>query len=179
MPGVFADIAGLDLAAHEQAGQEDIGADLGFQSAAADGLPETVELDLALRNGGTSQAASAVTAAITCDDPYITISDGTGSFGTISPGQSAWGQDQFLFTVSPECPDGYTNTLYVDISDNNGATWNGALEMPVEAPAFSILDLRVEDGDQPHPCCKFLTSCSSWRGRFQPLLRCRQKSGHQ
>jgi hypothetical protein len=127
---------------------------VGQSQGDGDGAPnpgETIELTLSLRNGGSSQTAASVSAELTCSDPYVSIVEGTSPFGNIPPGQSAWGQEDYLFTVSPDCPDGHRVTLYVEITGEDDSGWNSSLQFSIEAPAFTVQALQVNDGDQPLP----------------------------
>ncbi|UCE18507.1 MAG: hypothetical protein JSV84_16920 [Gemmatimonadota bacterium] len=112
---------------------------------------EIIELALSLRNVGTSQTASSVTAEIASDDPYVAVSEGVASFGSISPAQTVWGQEAFVLAVSPDCPDGHELAFSVKITDGDGSFWSDVVEVLVEAPDFSLGNLMIADSDQALP----------------------------
>ncbi len=52
-----------------------------------------------LKNYG-SQTATGVTASITSDDPYVTITDANETFGDVAAGATIWSGDDFGVQVS-------------------------------------------------------------------------------
>ncbi|MBU2692348.1 MAG: T9SS type A sorting domain-containing protein [Candidatus Eisenbacteria bacterium] len=111
------------------------------------GLPnpgETIELPVQVKNFGTSSAAS-VTATLTTDDPYITITDGNEAFGTVAGGASVWSADDFDFTIDLGCPHGRVIQFALEVS--SGATsWHSLVEVEVISADLQFQDFRVEDG---------------------------------
>lgn len=90
---------------------------------------ETIELRVQVKNFGT-QAASSVTAVLTCSDPYVTITDNTEAFGTIGSGSTAWCSDDFDIVIDPACPHGREIRLGLDVSSGTD-DWHSAIDLPV------------------------------------------------
>lgn len=67
---------------------------------------ESIELRVQLKNYGT-QSAPSVQATVACDDPYVQITDGVESFGTIAANGTAWCADDFGLTIDRACPHGH------------------------------------------------------------------------
>ena len=84
---------------------------------------ENVEINCSLTNIGTEESV-AVTAAISSDDPYITITDSTADYGTIpSYGGTAQGLDNYQVTISADCPVPHTVDFDLAISDAQDNSW--------------------------------------------------------
>lgn len=90
---------------------------------------ETIECRVQLHNYG-SQTAPAVTASITSVDPYITITQGTASYGDIGPGGTASGVENYVFAISPACPHGRAIRLGLDVTSGTDQ-WHSIFEIPV------------------------------------------------
>jgi hypothetical protein len=92
---------------------------------------ETVELRVQLKNFGTQQATG-VTASITCDDPYVTLTDTSETFGDIAAGSTAWSADDFGLTVSGACPN--ARSVHIGLDVQSGAnSWHSAINLTVVA----------------------------------------------
>ena len=95
---------------------------------------ETIELPVALHNYGTS-SANGVSATIASLDPYLSITDGSESFGNIPSGATVWSAEDYDFDVAANAPDGHV--LAIDLEATNGApTWNSLIELTVVSAAF-------------------------------------------
>jgi hypothetical protein len=108
--------------------------DLGESQGDGDGIVnpgETIELPVQLRNFGTL-AANSVTAAITTDDPFATITDGAETFGNLAGGAAAWCADDFGFSVRGDCPHGHLLRFGLDATSGS-STWHSVVEIPVVA----------------------------------------------
>ncbi len=82
---------------------------------------ETAELVFTLRNNGTGQADN-LTAVLGENDPYITVDDGNGWFGSILPdgGLADNSTDLFIVSADLSCPLGNKVSFNLDISGDNG-----------------------------------------------------------
>jgi len=90
---------------------------------------ETIELKVQVKNFG-SQSASNVTAVLTSDDPYVTITDASATFGTNAGRASAWSVDDFDFAISPGAPHGHVIRFGLDVT--SGANqWHSLIDLPV------------------------------------------------
>ena len=112
---------------------------------------ETIEFDLALLNAGTSITALNVSAETASDDSHVNIIQNAAHYGDISPGQSKWGQEAFLLSISPDCPDGHDVALVLQISDGGGRTWSDVLNIHVLAPNLVLQTFGIEDTGQGLP----------------------------
>ncbi|MBD3160808.1 MAG: hypothetical protein GF328_01725, partial [Candidatus Latescibacteria bacterium] len=90
---------------------------------------ETIELRVQLRNFGI-QNAPGVTATLTTEDPYATITDGEETFGDIAGGATAWSADDFDVQVAPSCPHGRSIRCALEIV-SGGDQWHSIVDLPV------------------------------------------------
>ncbi len=104
------------------------------------GAGETIQLPVTLRNSG-SVAANSVSATLTVyqrgtnnPDPYITVTDGTGTFGNISAGGTGTCSDGFVFSVSPSCPADEVAECRLAIVDNASHSWPETFYLQVGVP---------------------------------------------
>jgi hypothetical protein len=95
---------------------------------------DALGLSVALTNYDTSSASS-VTGVISSDDPLVSISDASESFGSIGAGGTAWSAGDFNIAVAPNAPDGHNIDL--NLAASSGVdTWDSLLRVSVVAPAF-------------------------------------------
>ncbi|MCF7794700.1 MAG: carboxypeptidase regulatory-like domain-containing protein, partial [Candidatus Cloacimonetes bacterium] len=100
---------------------------------------ETIELVVGLENYGTT-AANNVTATISSDDDYITISDAAEDYGNISAGATSFSADDFDFSVDADVIGGMEVHLTFMIEDNMGNTWYDYLSLVVEGASLVVTD---------------------------------------
>ncbi len=119
----------------------------GESSGNDDGLVnpgETIELPVQLENFGT-QTAINVTATLSTDDAYVTIGDDQESFGTMAGGGTAWGDDDFDFTLAPDCPDDHVIVFSLDVTAGSD-DWHSRIELSVTSAALVLESATVHDG---------------------------------
>jgi hypothetical protein len=92
---------------------------------------ETIELRVQLKNFG-SLTASGVTAALTCDDPYVTITNAQQSYGDIGAGASAWSAGNYVYSVSSGAPNDHVIRFGLDVVSGSNQ-WHSMLESAVVA----------------------------------------------
>jgi len=81
---------------------------------------ETVVVILSIENDGDDLAPD-VTGVLSCNDPYITIIDGIGGFGTIEMNENSINmENNFVVQVSPTCPVGHVATYTLTLETQNG-----------------------------------------------------------
>jgi len=68
---------------------------------------EVVELAIQLQNSGTS-GASGVSAALVCDEMFVSVDVGEQDFGYIGAGGTAWSESHYVVTVADDAPGGVT-----------------------------------------------------------------------
>lgn len=113
---------------------------LGESSGDGDGIinpGESIEVAVALKNFGTSQGATGVTATARTDDPYVVMMDTSETYGVIAPGTQVTSGDDFDFSVSPDCPDDHEITLELSINSVQGS-WEGIIQLPVSGAAWRV-----------------------------------------
>lgn len=112
------------------------------------GLPdfgEECDLYLALNNIGEN-AAHNVSAAITVNDPYLTLSTGSGNYGTIQGGMQGINSQPMHFSVAQDVPDGHQATLNVAVTSDEGS-WDYFHFVTLNAPNVLYSHTFVDDGN--------------------------------
>jgi hypothetical protein len=104
---------------------------------------ETIEMPVQLHNFGTEDA-SAVTATLTCNDPYVTITDATEEYGDLPAGAIAWSPDDFGFTVDGGCPNGRVLRFGLDIA-SGGNVWHSLIDVPVVSADLTASGMTIYD----------------------------------
>jgi Peptidase family C25/Propeptide_C25/FlgD Ig-like domain len=101
---------------------------------------ETVDLCLSLANNGEDIAPDVI-GYLQSKDPFITIEDSIGTFGTISEGTSQVNAaDQFRVSIDAACPKAYQAQFAVSVFTQNGNYAYGHIcdfEIPVALPVSS------------------------------------------
>jgi hypothetical protein len=97
---------------------------------------EVVDMNVTLQNIGPS-GASGVTAVLSTADSYVTITDNTESYGSISSQSSATQASAYTFTVANNIPDQHVVPFTLTITDANSNTWTANINVTVNAPALS------------------------------------------
>jgi hypothetical protein len=82
---------------------------------------ETIELEVTLRNGGTSQATG-VTANLFVQDPsgYLDVLTSTVTYGSIAASGASAGNGRFVIAIDPSAPEAFQPVLTLDISSDQG-----------------------------------------------------------
>ncbi|MBK9097235.1 MAG: T9SS type A sorting domain-containing protein [bacterium] len=101
---------------------------------------ETVEVTFKILNVGDDIAPD-VTGIISTSDPYITILDSIGVFGTIlADSNSLNGSDTYTITVSNDCPPQYNASFTLQLETQNGLypyTSIESITLPIAMPILS------------------------------------------
>ncbi|MCF7869463.1 MAG: carboxypeptidase regulatory-like domain-containing protein, partial [Candidatus Cloacimonetes bacterium] len=100
---------------------------------------ETVELRVSLKNFGTTTTNN-VTATMSSDDDFITISDNEETFGNISPGTAVFCSDDFDLTISASTVDGMQASIAFQIEDSSGNTWYDYLNLDIVGAYLTVTD---------------------------------------
>ncbi len=108
------------------------------------GCGETLELPVELRNWGADDAYG-VTAVMTIDDAYATLTDGSETFGDIAAGASVWSADDFGIEIDRECHDGHAVSCNLHITDTSDESWESGFNLLIAAPALTIGDYEIFD----------------------------------
>jgi hypothetical protein len=104
---------------------------------------ETVHLTVSLRNVGV-EAATGVQMAITVNNQFITLLDGTETVGTIMPDQIVTFTNAFQFNVANSVPNGHPILFNVTITGNQGV-WYNTIPLTAYAPVLAISNVAVND----------------------------------
>jgi len=103
---------------------------------------ESIDLTVALKNVGTLQASN-VTATLTTQETYITITDGFENYGNIAGGATVSVTDAFSFDVADDIPDNHIVTFTLTV--NAGETWVSTFNIITSAPKMEIGTLVIND----------------------------------
>ncbi|UCE17819.1 MAG: hypothetical protein JSV84_13210 [Gemmatimonadota bacterium] len=112
---------------------------------------ERLELSLLLENVASGGAADSVSCVVESDDPYVVVHQPVVDFGNIEPGESVWGREPCVLSISSDCPDRQEVALTLEIVDGDERRWRNFLGLAVEAPDFVLSDVQIEDSDQLFP----------------------------
>ena len=113
-----------------------------------DGMPgpgEVIDVELVLRNSGTSGAGS-VSATLSCSDQHVALLESEATYGGIPAGATASGSAPFKLEISPDCPDRHVALLDVAIAAGGARVeWPGAVALTVAAPVLVANSYDVDD----------------------------------
>jgi hypothetical protein len=96
---------------------------------------ETIQLKVQLKNFG-AQSAPFVTANLTTDDPYVTITSATEAFGVIAAGASAWSAGDFDFQVSTAAPDSHVVRFGLNVTSEMNQ-WHSLIDVLIVSADFA------------------------------------------
>lgn len=92
---------------------------------------ETIQVSVKLRNNGGMNAAS-VACAMTSLGSFVTVTDGSGAFGTINAGSAAENtSDRFGISASPETYQGYLASFQIVATFSGGTRDTTIVSIPV------------------------------------------------
>ncbi len=106
---------------------------------------ESVLLDMTMKNVGVDMATN-VTVTMTTADPYITITDGSETFGNINPNATVTVSNAFALTADENIPDGHVVTLELASSDGTDV-WESYLSITGHAPELKFAGYTIEDAN--------------------------------
>ncbi len=104
---------------------------------------EQQTLNMTFRNVG-NLSANEVTATLSCDAPFVTVTQNTATIASVSAYGSVLLDDAFTFLVSDEVPDQTVVTFTLRCSDGRD-TWTSQFDMTVNAPDFGRITALLED----------------------------------
>lgn len=122
--------------------------DNGASNGNGDGVPsagESIEMPILISNTGTASAHS-ITAALSCSDSDISITDNSESYPDLNVGETAWSNYQFDFDVSPTCPD-KTVVFVLQITSDEGSWTSSFSQLIVGAgsPHLVFSSFTIDD----------------------------------
>ncbi len=107
---------------------------------------EEIELNVSLKNFG-SVTANSITASITSDNNFITITDNNEYYGDIPAGASIFSLDDFDFTVYSNVVGCSEFIIDILIQDNNNNEWNDKIYLNIEGPNLQPISYSIIDGN--------------------------------
>jgi hypothetical protein len=106
---------------------------------------EIIHMPLSLKNYGSSSATNVNATLHSTGDPYVTVLDSFQNFGNIDPGETVTGPGDYVFSVSPDCPNDHVVYLYLEINDQAGGAWSSMISVTVVTPGLGYLSNTVND----------------------------------
>ncbi|KWW35257.1 MAG: hypothetical protein F083_2425, partial [bacterium F083] len=106
---------------------------------------ESQTLNVGFRNVG-NLAANNVTATLSCDAPYITVTQGSATIGTVDSHATVSLDNAFSFNVSDDVPD-QTIVTFILTCTNGNETWESLFDMTVNAPDYGRILTQLEEVD--------------------------------
>ncbi len=107
---------------------------------------ENIELNIGLKNYGSSSANS-VSATISTNSEFITITDSIEEYGTIGAGSSQFSSDDFDVTINDNAVGGYEGILEVLIEEGVNNQWTDYLTLSIEGANLYVFDHAIS-GEQ-------------------------------
>lgn len=105
---------------------------------------ESVGLDIAIKNVGVV-ASDNVTATISTNDTYVTITQNQSSFGLIPDGGTVTNTLAYSFHVAGIVPDNHPVVFNMIITDANDSTWNTSFSVTLRSPSLGLQYASVDD----------------------------------
>jgi hypothetical protein len=106
---------------------------------------ESQTLNMTFRNVG-NLVANNVTATLSCDAPYITVTQGNATVGAVDDFASVSLDEAFAFAVSDDVPDQTEVTFTLTCTDGS-ETWVSQFEMTINAPDYGPIATQLEEVD--------------------------------
>ncbi len=104
---------------------------------------ETNKLNMRVKNVGVS-AATGTVVKVTENDPYITMTDSTETYGTINAGDSVLIANAFTYTVANNIPD--NRIVQFTLTATSGSnTWTSYFTITAHAPVLKYGGFSVND----------------------------------
>lgn len=113
---------------------------LGLSAGNSDGFAnpsETLELDIALKNFGSSTAATGLNAVLSCEDDAVEVLTAVQNYTALNPGAVSFGAGKFLVRLGSYFPQSYIIPFTLTISCNEGV-FVSAFEIEVNSGQCQI-----------------------------------------
>ncbi|MCR5659902.1 MAG: T9SS type A sorting domain-containing protein [Bacteroidales bacterium] len=104
---------------------------------------ESHTLNVGFRNVGNLDAYN-VHATLSCDAPYITVTQNTATIGTLSSYSTVTLENAYAFTVSDNAPDQTVVTFTLTCTDGR-ETWVSLFDMTLNAPNYGHIVTVLEE----------------------------------
>jgi hypothetical protein len=111
----------------------------------------TVSLNVTLENVaelGSGYNAGNVTAQLSITDDYVSVIDGSETFGTINAGETSEINAAFQISIADDVPDQYAFSFDLEITgDDAKYDWPATLNMTANAPELSVGNMSITNDD--------------------------------
>jgi hypothetical protein len=107
---------------------------------------ESIDFGVYAKNIGVD-AAYGVYGLLSETDPYITVTNDSGYYGTIPAGDSVLSNPYYEFDIATNCPNNYEITFDLEFCDNLDSTWMSHLSITVYAPVLTYQEHEVIGGN--------------------------------
>ncbi|MDO9577418.1 MAG: C25 family cysteine peptidase, partial [Candidatus Cloacimonadales bacterium] len=104
---------------------------------------ESITLDMTLQNVG-NQIAENITATISTEDTYVTITNDSADFGSIAIQGSTTLAEAFAMDIADNVPDQHEVNFQLEATDGT-IIWTSNFEMIINAPEFEATDMQIVD----------------------------------
>ncbi|MEI7594820.1 MAG: C25 family cysteine peptidase [Bacteroidota bacterium] len=98
---------------------------------------ENITLDVTLENVGPADATN-INATISTTDAYVTITDNSQSWGTISSSATSTQYNAYALTLANNVPDQHIAPFSMNITDASSNAWTANFNLKINAPALAI-----------------------------------------
>ena len=106
---------------------------------------ESIWLNLGLENVGEA-AAEGVEASLSTENPWVTFTDNTETYGNIPAGETVTMEHAFAFDVADDIPDQVAIVFDLSATDGND-TWNSEFQIRANAPVLSSANMIIDDSE--------------------------------
>jgi len=107
---------------------------------------ETIMFSLSLENVGVENAEG-VEVKLSCNDPFITMTDSVEAYGTILAGEVLTLEGGFACKVSDSMPDGHQLHFGVLATENNGGEFSSMFNAQAHSCKLEFLSFIVDDSN--------------------------------
>ena len=98
-------------------------------------------MSMTFKNVGAAATTGTTDVVLTCDNPNLTIIDGTGSFGVLEHDATVTLDNEFSFIVAAGVPD--NTKIQIDVNATCGSdTWTGKATITVGAPIIEFTNMQ-------------------------------------
>ena len=105
-------------------------------------------MSITFKNVGAAATTGTTDVVLTCDNQYLTIIDGTGSFGALENDATVTLFNEFSFTVASDVPD--NTKIQIDVNATCGSdTWTGKATITVGAPIIEFTNMQWAGSFEP------------------------------
>ncbi len=126
-----------------------------FETTVSPDFGQNVGLNISLKNiSEDPYTAESVTATLSTESTYATITDNALAAGTITPDQVVDQENAFAFSISNNVPDQTPITFTITISGSYNSqtyTWSQNFTIKANAPVLTIGGITIDDGNQGIP----------------------------